>query len=123
MPRLDFYVDYKLFIKIKLNLETLKIGRSLDCDIQLPSPKVSRVHAVINKSSDGFLLENKSPNGTRINNAMVTPSAVLKPGDRIYIDQYILIYQPDNAPTEEFESEENKTLLFEDLDRDKLNDY
>lgn len=39
MPGLDFYhhSDRKLFVRIKLNAETLLIGRASECDLQLPS--------------------------------------------------------------------------------------
>jgi len=123
MPRLDFYVNYKLFIKIKLNVESLKIGRSFECDIQLPSPKVSRIHALIQKNGEHFILENASPNGTRINNALVSPSRILEQGDRIYIDDYILIYQPDEATAETLNGDDATTLRYPDIDRKKLDSY
>ncbi len=103
MPRLDFYhhSDYKLFIRIRLRGETLLIGRSSECDVQLPHKMVSRVHSMVCASPEGHSLEDRSSNGTRVNDRMVSESTPLKAGDRIYIESYIIIYQPDNAPVED----------------------
>jgi EAL domain-containing protein (putative c-di-GMP-specific phosphodiesterase class I) len=44
------------------------IGRNRDCDLQIESPKVSREHAVITQSRNGFQVEDLgSTNGTTVN--------------------------------------------------------
>ena len=98
MPRLDFYVNYKLFVKVKLESSDVVIGRSSECTVQLPDERVSRRHAVIKKSGDGYTIEDSSTHGTRVNDHMVRVPEPLEPGDRIYIENYIVIYQPDDAP-------------------------
>ena len=100
MPRLDFYSDYNLFIKIKLATDDVEIGRSEECTVQLPDDHVSRVHAVIKADGAGHLVEDHSSNGTRVNGDMVEGSQPLLSGDRIYISKFIIIYQPDDAPEE-----------------------
>jgi pSer/pThr/pTyr-binding forkhead associated (FHA) protein len=100
VPRLDFYVNFKLFVKVKLEGTDVIVGRSSDCTVQLPDERVSRRHAVIRKRSedDAYAIEDTSTHGTRLNGQMLTEPATLNPGDRIYIEQYIIIYQPDDAP-------------------------
>jgi len=98
MPRLDVYVDFKRFLSIKLKDKSIRVGRSPSCDIQLASEKVSRHHSSITPTGDGsFWIEDMSTNGTRVNSEMVRGRKVLAPGDRIYIDQYILVFQIDDT--------------------------
>ena len=99
MPRLDFYSDYKLFVKFKLGADEITIGRGDNCTVQLPDDRVSRVHAVIRPSAGGYELEDRSLNGTRVNDRMVKESEALEPGDRVYIQKFVIIYQPDDAPS------------------------
>ncbi len=109
MPRLDFYIDQKLFLKIKLGTGEVLLGRGSDCQVQLPREHVSRRHAVIRPVGDGYELENLSANGTRLNAAMVDAPRNLAGGDRLYIHDYVIIYQPDDAPSEDLEGK--PTLL------------
>jgi pSer/pThr/pTyr-binding forkhead associated (FHA) protein len=98
MPRLDFYVNYKLFVKVKLESTDVVVGRSSECTVQLPDERVSRRHAIIRKSGQAYTIEDCSTHGTRVNDHLVSAPAELKPGDRIYIENYVIIYQPDDAP-------------------------
>jgi pSer/pThr/pTyr-binding forkhead associated (FHA) protein len=101
MPRLDFYLDFKLFVKVKLEGTDVVVGRSSECTVQLPDERVSRRHAVIRKSGDQYTIEDNSTHGTRVNDLMVTRPVDLQAGDRIYIEQYTVIYQPDDVPPAE----------------------
>ncbi|MEO3999650.1 FHA domain-containing protein [Mesorhizobium sp. CAU 1732] len=49
------------------------VGRASDCDWQIPDPKrtISKVHCVIESDRDGFLLRDKSANGTRVDGVIV----------------------------------------------------
>lgn len=106
MPRLDFYVDFKLFVKIRLDAGEVLIGRGSDCQVQLPREQVSRRHAVIRwLGEESYELENLSPNGTRLNAVPVEAPAHLSAGDRLYIADYTIIYQPDDVPSERLESD------------------
>lgn len=98
MPRLDFYVNYKLFVKVKLETTDVMVGRSSECTVQLPDERVSRRHAVIRKSGESYTIEDCSTHGTRVNDHLVSAPTVLQAGDRIYIENYVIIYQPDDAP-------------------------
>jgi pSer/pThr/pTyr-binding forkhead associated (FHA) protein len=109
MPRLDFFVDYEIFLRVALGSENLSIGRSGDCDIQLPSQKVSRNHAQITvDNKGGYWIENISPNGTRLNAAMLEEKTCLSPGDRVYIEDYVMVYYPEDAPA--FKQEDELTI-------------
>jgi pSer/pThr/pTyr-binding forkhead associated (FHA) protein len=107
MPRLDFYINYQRFVTFKLGQNGVLIGRANDCDIQLPADDVSRHHSRILPTPDGgFAIEDMSTNGTRVNAAMIQGRASLEPGDRIYIRDYVLIYQADDAPPETFDGDQ-----------------
>ena len=104
MPRLDFYTDYRLFVKLKLGETSVLVGRGGDCDVQLPDDRVSRHHARIAPHGSGsYSIEDLSVNGTRVNDAMLEERTRLKPGDRIYIEDYVIIYQPDGVPPEDMD--------------------
>jgi pSer/pThr/pTyr-binding forkhead associated (FHA) protein len=104
MARLDLYANFKLFVKMRLTEKEVVIGRGIDCAIQLPFEQVSRQHAkIVDAGGGSWVIENLSPNGTRLNAAMISAPATLKPGDRIYIESAILIFQPDDAESEEIE--------------------
>ena len=114
MPRLDFYVDYKLFAKIKLHEKGILLGRAGDCDVQLPDERVSRHHARIKSGEHGsHEIENLSPNGTRLNAAMLETSEKgtrLEAGDRIYIGDYVVIFQPDEVESESLQERQPTKL-------------
>jgi pSer/pThr/pTyr-binding forkhead associated (FHA) protein len=108
MPRLDFYADYELFVKVRLEVSEVTIGRSEKCTVQLPDDLVSRVHAVIRPRDDGYELEDRSLNGTLVNKDVVRGTIALRPGDRIYIERFIIIYQSDDAPTADLVEESTR---------------
>lgn len=101
MPRLDLYTDYRLFVTVQLVEDEIHIGRGPECGVQLPDDRVSRNHAVIRRRGERHEIEDTSLNGTRLNDRILAKPTELAPGDRIYIEQFVLIYQPDGAPPEE----------------------
>lgn len=99
MPHLDFFVNQKLFLRVSLGAESITIGRGADCEVQLTDDRVSRAHARITSDAGaGWFIENLSPNGTRLNSAMIEDRMGLAEGDRFYIADYVMIYHPDDAP-------------------------
>lgn len=61
------------------------IGRNSDCSLPITDPNVSRVHAQIISTDDGFVItDNDSTNGTFVNDVAVT-STLLRNGDMIRI--------------------------------------
>ena len=110
MPRLDFYIEYELFLKVKVGEASVLIGRGSDCDIQLPNERVSRHHARIEPEANGsHSIVDLSANGTRLNSEILTGRDPLGAGDRIHIEGYVIVYQPDDALSEKLE-EDNTNL-------------
>ncbi|THB65838.1 MAG: FHA domain-containing protein [Gammaproteobacteria bacterium] len=71
--------------KIILNGERCLIGRSEECELQLPESNISRIHAMLVFDTEKWwLIDLESKNGTRLNNKKIK-SAVLKSGDVIRI--------------------------------------
>lgn len=68
----------------RLERSIVVLGRSSDCDIVLPESfaRVSRHHAEIRREHGGFVLYNRSSNGTWVNNERVERRP-LREGDRI----------------------------------------
>jgi len=98
MPRLDIYKDRQLTLQVQVTGPEVRIGRGSDCQVSLPVPQVSRVHALIQAAGDGWEVANKGRNGTRVNAALVKDRAPLAFGDRIHLDPYVLVFQQDGAP-------------------------
>ncbi|HKP17703.1 MAG TPA: FHA domain-containing protein [Gaiellaceae bacterium] len=68
------------------------VGRTPDCDIFLDDVTVSRRHAVIARSDDGFTIEDLgSLNGTFLNRHRIERSR-LENGDEVQIGKYRLIF-------------------------------
>ena len=63
----------------------LVIGRSKDCDVALADGNVSRRHAEIGRSEEGFVVRDlDSTNGTLVNDRRIRKAAV-GPGDEITV--------------------------------------
>ena len=63
----------------------LLIGRHQECDVQIPSRKISRKHCCIAQVADYLVVRDLfSTNGVRINGDRV-PEGVLKHGDELTI--------------------------------------
>ena len=60
------------------------LGRDESCDVPLTETSISRQHARIDRSSDGWIVRNLSSNGTRVNKKPVDEAA-LSDGDTIYL--------------------------------------
>jgi hypothetical protein len=60
------------------------IGRSPECDCMVNDPSVSRRHAQLRRTGDGWLLRDLgSSNGTRLNGMRVTQEVDVRPGDQV----------------------------------------
>ena len=78
--------------KILLNTDLLTIGRSLKNNLAIPDEIMSREHAVIKKTCDGFVIEDlSSHNGILVNSENVQ-NRILRHGDRIRIGQTDLLF-------------------------------
>jgi FHA domain/Domain of unknown function (DUF1707) len=74
------------------------IGRTQDCDLRISDMSVSRHHAQLTRSEDGWLLSDLgSHNGTRINGWLVREPVPLRPGDMVQFGSATFIVQ-DSPP-------------------------
>ena len=88
------------------DIETFTIGRAVKSQLAIPDYGLSREHALIRYTADGFMLEDLgSRNGTFVNNSP-TQKLLLKHGDRIRVGQtYILFLTDKDTQTMRFEHE------------------
>lgn len=73
--------------------EMLTIGRLPECDLQLPSPLVSREHARLYCGPGGVELEDlNSTNGTFVNHRRLAGRTRLAEGDRVAIASFLFVF-------------------------------
>jgi pSer/pThr/pTyr-binding forkhead associated (FHA) protein len=71
--------------RVPLTKRVSTMGRSRDCDVVVPDPNASRIHAEIRHIGlDYFLVDMGSTNGTEVNGEVVRRHA-LADGDRIVV--------------------------------------
>ena len=86
-------------VRYPLDLTHTRIGRLSSNEVAIPDTRVSRQHAVVIRSDDGYLIRDLgSMNGTSVNGEKVG-EARLKPGDRITIGIASLVFaeEPSRA--------------------------
>ena len=70
--------------RITLDTDSLKIGRQASCRVVFNDSNVSREHAQMRRSTDGWkLLDLGSTNGTKINGVKITEEQLLANGDEL----------------------------------------
>lgn len=69
----------------------LRIGREPTCELVLSDPRVSRVHAHILQTPQGYLLEDLSTNGTFVNGQRIARQ-LLRHSDRIQVGDTRLVF-------------------------------
>jgi hypothetical protein len=75
-----------------LESERVSLGRGPECDVFLDDVTVSRQHAVITRTADGFTIDDEgSLNGTYVNRHRVE-TARLEDGDELQIGKYKLTF-------------------------------
>lgn len=68
------------------------IGRGVGSDIIITDPTISRLHARIKPTSQGYLIEDLSGrNNTQVNNQPVTGATPLRPGDTLRLGPNVVI--------------------------------
>ncbi len=102
--------------RIRLDRDTIVIGRNPDCDVVVPGNAVSRQHAQIVRVDDGYFVEDlKSRNQTFVNNEKVEGRLKLQDNDRIKICDFLCAFHetvlpplpPELQPEPKQEDEEN----------------
>jgi len=85
---------------LELDGERIVLGRNADCQVVLALPAVSREHAIIRKIQGKFYIEdNKSRNGTFVNDKEVQTRTQLKHKDHIKICDTVLTFLEKPPPT------------------------
>ena len=77
------------------------IGRTRDCDLCLPDLSVSRMHALLVRREDGWVLSDLgSHNGTRLNGWLVREPVPVHAGDRVEFGSmaFIIAGDPPREP-------------------------
>jgi len=73
------------------------IGRDAGNPVQLSSPEVSKRHALVQKTAQGWcVLDLDSRNGLFVNGSKVK-EAILQNGDRLMIGPYTLVFEIEQA--------------------------
>jgi pSer/pThr/pTyr-binding forkhead associated (FHA) protein len=76
----------------------LVFGRDPTCDVVVGSTEVSRKHASLSPSSEGYLLRDTSTNGVLVNGEPASSPALLGRGDVLTIGDEEFRFYADNAP-------------------------
>ena len=75
------------------------IGRTRDCDLCLADLSVSRMHALLVRRGEGWVLSDLgSHNGTRLNGWLVREPVQVRAGDRVDFGSMAFIIQGDPEP-------------------------
>ncbi len=81
------------------------IGRTRDCDLCLTDLSVSRMHALLVRREDGWVLSDLgSHNGTRLNGWLIREPVTVHAGDRVEFGSTVFVIQgdpPGKAPAPE----------------------
>lgn len=97
LPRVAIHMPGKTW-EVPLNKERLSIGRHSDNDIAIESPVISRRHAALERSGDGFFIRDlNSDNGTWVAGRRIT-THTLSDGDTVRIGNALIVFKPGFAP-------------------------
>jgi sigma-B regulation protein RsbU (phosphoserine phosphatase) len=107
MPALEIATPDGAKRVFSLDRDCITIGRARENDLFLPDRWLSRRHAEIRHSTDGFYLTDLgSKNGTLLNHVAIRESQRLRPGDVITLGEHALTFagaadevmEPDTEP-------------------------
>ena len=97
MPYLRIFDPREGSHEEELKKTRMVIGRQDDADIRLDHPTVSRLHSLLLKSGDGYVIDDyQSMAGTLVNNNRID-HATLNHGDSIQIGLFVLEFRTDDA--------------------------
>jgi serine/threonine protein kinase len=99
----------------------VKIGRSQQCELVLPHPSVSRVHACVMIAGERIVLEDRSQHGTFVNGNRITTQPIV-PGDNVVIGPYELKICSKAVPLHQSAASEDDTRGFVRPKIDKIED-
>lgn len=81
-------------------MRTIKVGKDINNDVVINNSTISRQHAVVTIADNNVVTirDLNSTNGIYINGKRITTDAVLKPGDRIQLGNYVATYEELTKP-------------------------
>jgi DNA-binding response OmpR family regulator len=103
-PAFPYLLD-QLNNHLPLDKEVMVLGRADDCDLIIAEPRVSRHHAELRHTGDGFLLADLgSTNGTHLNGHLLPQPLPLRDGDVVEVGSARFVYHDPEATldTEQF---------------------
>ncbi len=95
--RVVVYREGKMELCVPVAEPGAGIGRDAQNAIQLAAPEVSKQHAFIKRSADGWhLMDMNSRNGVLLNGKRVR-EATVRNGDRLSVGPYVLVFETVGA--------------------------
>ena len=114
MIELSLLKDGDELMRYSLTKESTSLGRASQNDICLPDADISRVHLVIERKGDQFVISDKSTNGTFVNEERIS-SKELRVDDRIEVGPWTIVVrraEPEERQTEIIETVPTKVLSY-----------
>lgn len=97
---------------VELNAFPIKIGKNANCDLCLENDSVSRVHAEIAKSGNGYKLSDRmSAGGTFVNQKRVSKPVMLENGALVSFGQVAVRVLFDDAPAAQAKPQEQASVV------------
>lgn len=116
MPFLLLLKDGIPQLKLSLGRSTA-IGRSSECEIQVPDLKVSRRHALLYIDNSEYCLKDlESENGTFLNGSKINKLVHIKDCDEIQLGDHVFIFNPPFELVHEREGNRSVILVNEDVE-------
>ena len=116
MPFLLLLKDGIPQLKLSLGRSTA-IGRSSECEIQVPDIRVSRKHALVFIDNSEYCLKDlDSENGTFLNGSKINKLTHIKDGDEIQLGDHVFIFNPPFELLHEHEGDRSVILVDEDIE-------
>jgi diguanylate cyclase (GGDEF)-like protein len=109
-------------VPIPLERPEVILGRALEADVRVNDAKVSRRHAMVEKSfneetqkTDYIVTDFGSRNGTYVNGERINKKQVLQNGDKITIGDYILRFDLLDEIDREYQRQIHRLISHDDL--------
>ena len=104
MIRFHVFKDGSPLSHVDVRKDEIVIGRGVEADVQLTAEAVSRRHARLTKTAEGWQVADLgAANGVYVSRAEGTPERVvirtLVPGDQIHIESFVLTFDELDEPT------------------------
>src|SRR6478752_20471 len=78
--------------RMDFDKDEVTIGRVPGNDVILPKGNVSKRHSrVVRQDGRFFVVDLKSTNGTYLNGRRITTPSVIRPGDKIYVGDFVVV--------------------------------